>query len=165
VWHALQRSCLHARWISRGGAWPGGRQEGAGRAGMRDGQPQASEKATTPWRKRSAAGAALDAADIGADATDTDEYAPPRRLGTAYGPIREAGRRDVSRIPLLGIHPQTRVNPPNQCICPHAVWDSVQKRKVSLGTFSNEEEAARAYDRASIVFHGTQAATNVRACM
>jgi hypothetical protein len=46
----------------------------------------------------------------------------------------------------------------------HAVWDSNARRDAYLGSFGSEEEAARAHDRATIVFHGTEATTNVRAC-
>jgi hypothetical protein len=48
----------------------------------------------------------------------------------------------------------------------HAVYERNSQRQVHLGTFgSDEEAAARAYDRASIVFNGTEAKINVRGHM
>ncbi|KAG1677934.1 hypothetical protein FOA52_001352 [Chlamydomonas sp. UWO 241] len=40
------------------------------------------------------------------------------------------------------------------------LWDKDTKRNVNLGQFRSEEEAARAYDRAKIVFNGTEEKTN-----
>ncbi|KAG1664904.1 hypothetical protein FOA52_006250 [Chlamydomonas sp. UWO 241] len=40
------------------------------------------------------------------------------------------------------------------------LWDSSTHRNVHLGTFGSKEDAARTYDRASIVFKGAEAKTN-----
>ena len=36
----------------------------------------------------------------------------------------------------------------------------VRKKKIYLGSFSNEEEAARAYDKVALQNHGNKAKTN-----
>jgi hypothetical protein len=45
------------------------------------------------------------------------------------------------------------------------VWDKDKKERVNLGAYGSEEEAAQAYDRAALVFYGTEAKTSVRVCV
>ncbi|KAG1681356.1 hypothetical protein FOA52_007404 [Chlamydomonas sp. UWO 241] len=108
-------------------------------------------------RKRSVIAAATNAA---AAAVET----PPAKKGRSQAPSGAAKvaqkRKATGEQPVAAATSSFRGVSLNRKSWEAVLWDRDTSSKIYLGVFDSEEEAARVFDRASIVFKGAEAKTN-----